>query len=121
MKTTDIDSALKFLTEELKQRLKEKLVKIILFGSYAKGLADVDSDVDVLIVHSHPDPDKALEIIADAALRTTLKHDIPLEPIAMTLHEYNLKSLFNIEVRRTGKVIYSINPTDENKELARNR
>jgi len=68
LKTIDIDSALKFFGEELKRRLKDRLVKIILFGSYAKGLADVDSDVDVLIIHSHPDPDKAFEIMADAAL-----------------------------------------------------
>ena len=119
LKTIDIDSALKFFGEELKRRLKDRLVKIILFGSYAKGLADVDSDVDVLIIHSHPDPDKELEIMVDAALRTTLKHDIPLEPIAMTLHEYNKKSLFTIEVGRTDEVIYSIDSTTEDQRTSK--
>lgn len=113
-----IGGALEFFTKELRKRMGSRLVKVILFGSYAKGLADVDSDVDVLVVHSYPDPDKAMEIVADIALETSLRFNIPLEPIVMTVHEYQQRSLFRIEIERTGKILYTINPHDEARELA---
>ena len=74
----DIGRALEFFTKELRKRMGSKLVKVILFGSYAKGLADVDSDVDVLVVHSYPDPGKAMEIVADIALETSLRFNVAL-------------------------------------------
>lgn len=52
MKYRNVGLALKFFVEELKKRLKDKLVKVILFGSYAKGETNEFSDVDVLVVHS---------------------------------------------------------------------
>ena len=119
MKYRNVGLALKFFVEELKKRLKDKLVKVILFGSYAKGETNEFSDVDVLVVHSHEDPNRALKEVADAALETALQFDVPLEPIAMTIHEYSQKSLFTLEVNRSGIIIYSVNPNDEAKELAK--
>lgn len=118
MDTMDISKALEFFIKELRERMGNKLVKVILFGSYAKGLADVDSDVDVLVVHSYPDPGKAMEIVADIALETSLRFNIPLEPIVMTIHEYQQRSLFKIEIERTGRILYTMNPHDEARELA---
>lgn len=46
-----VEKALNMFINELKKRLGDKLVKVILFGSYAKGYADEYSDVDVLIVY----------------------------------------------------------------------
>ena len=75
--------------QELKQSLtylyQEKLVKIILYGSQAKGTATTDSDVDILVVLK--DEVSAFdEILRMAEITTTigLKYDelISIFPIA---------------------------------------
>jgi predicted nucleotidyltransferase len=47
---TKLNTALPVLEFKLKQFFKEKLRKIILCGSYARGNYDNESDVDILIV-----------------------------------------------------------------------
>lgn len=75
--------------QELKQSLtelyQEKLVKIILYGSQAKGMANTDSDMDILVVLK--DEISAFdEILRMAEITTTigLKYDelISILPIA---------------------------------------
>lgn len=75
--------------QELKQSLtelyQEKLVKIILYGSQAKGMATTDSDMDILVVLK--DEVSAFdEILRMAEITTTigLKYDelISIFPIA---------------------------------------
>lgn len=55
------------ILREVKERLREilgdDLVEVILFGSYARGEAREDSDVDVLVVVKRwPDPEEEWEI-----------------------------------------------------------
>lgn len=45
-----VASALKQLRAALEQRFGSRLLRLRLFGSYARGEADEDSDVDVPIV-----------------------------------------------------------------------
>lgn len=77
--------------------------KIILFGSYAKGTAREDSDIDVAVVFERIDGD-FLEVIARLSrLRREIEHRI--EPVA--LEERNDKSGFLGEIIRSGVIIYS--------------
>ena len=46
----DLKKILPELKAALEQRYGERLVKLILFGSYARGEATEDSDIDVLVV-----------------------------------------------------------------------
>lgn len=110
---------LRYFVDELRRRLKDRLVKVVLFGSHAKGMAGPESDLDILVVHTHPNPEEALRLVADAAAEIALKHNVPLEPIVMTIHEYSQESMFTLEVKRTGRILYSVDPSSEARELAR--
>jgi predicted nucleotidyltransferase len=55
----------------LAERLRERLFKAVLFGSATKGLCDVDSDVDLLVVVDRVSND-VKNIVADLPSRSVL-------------------------------------------------
>jgi len=116
-----VGEALEAFISELRERLGGKLVKVVLFGSYAKGCADEWSDVDVLVVYTGMERDEATKLVAEAAARVALRYDVPLEPLALSLHEYLEDTLFTREVKRTGKILYSANPCVNTKEQGKAR
>ena len=60
-----VEKILKEIKRYLKDRYGNKIKKVILYGSYARGEATEDSDVDVLIVVSDDlDPDEVEEYLA---------------------------------------------------------
>lgn len=108
---------LRYYVEELRRRLGDKLVKVILFGSYARGVADEHSDIDALVVH-RGDENEVRALVADATLETCLKCNAPLEPITMGVHEFRSESPFVKEVEKSGVVLYSVDPEEEVLGLA---
>ncbi|MEW5707244.1 MAG: nucleotidyltransferase domain-containing protein [Actinomycetota bacterium] len=75
-------------------KTKLPLVRVILFGSYAKGNYTVGSDIDLLVVYEGPQRQ-------DAFALTKKILDIPhLEPHLYTKEEYNmLESVINRMVK----------------------
>ena len=76
--TTLLKPQLKTILEELSREIKkiyqEKLSQIILYGSQARGEAQIDSDVDILIVLKKPfnyseELEKTSQLIADLSLK----------------------------------------------------
>ncbi|MBN1508044.1 MAG: nucleotidyltransferase domain-containing protein [Sedimentisphaerales bacterium] len=63
--------------EEIKQRLLEKpeVKAIVLYGSYARGLGDDESDVDLLVVTNRPLTRCERHEITDAVFEVNLRHD----------------------------------------------
>lgn len=62
--------------------------KVLLYGSYAKGQATEDSDIDVAVVVDEPDHSKRIEIttrLFDSAFRV----DPTIEPKCIFWDEYN--------------------------------
>ncbi len=112
-----VAEALKEFVNALRAKLGDRLVKVVLFGSYAKGLADEFSDVDVLVVH-RGDEAEVRAAVAYVTLEVGLKYNVPLEPIVMNVHEFQEETLFTREVKKFGIVLYSANPGDEALELA---
>ena len=47
---TEIDSVIKKIIHQLQAAIGERLTAVVLFGSYSRGTADGESDVDVLVV-----------------------------------------------------------------------
>lgn len=50
----EINNALELFSSRLKTRYGESIKQVILFGSYVRGEADEDSDVDILVITSDP-------------------------------------------------------------------
>ena len=80
-----------------------KVKKVILYGSYSRGSARKDSDIDVAVVLSCIDEDF---LTAEAKLfRLRREIDTRIEPVL--LEESNDKSGFLEEILKTGEVIYN--------------
>ncbi len=109
MPTLDFDSriaeTLRKFIDKLKTRLGNGLARVILFSSHAKGLADKFSDVDVLVVH-RGDEAEVRAIVADAAFDASLKHGVSLEPITMTIYEFQKDTLFTKEIKKFEITLY---------------
>ncbi len=112
-----LEESLRFLIEELKASLGNRLVKVTLFGSYVKGSADRCSDVDILVVHTG-EPREVEDIVAEKAFKTSLEFNVPIEPMVMNIHQYNEDTLFTYEVKKTGIMLYSADPSEELKTIA---
>jgi predicted nucleotidyltransferase len=89
------ESQLTFLTSEekiaisiLKERLKMEfnVVKLILFGSKARGDYTEHSDVDLLVLVNEPSTHEAKEKLSDVQFATIMEQDAPLMSI---LENYN--------------------------------
>jgi len=84
--------------------------KIILFGSYAYGEPDVDSDLDLLIIKetSQPFIDRLAQV---RKILTDPNRSIPLGPIVLTPEELNARlnigDQFIEEIVTRGEVLYA--------------
>ncbi len=80
--------------------------KIILFGSYAYGEPNADSDVDLLVVMPFEgrDSQKAIEI------RTKIQTTMPLDLLVRTSEQVRtrieMEDFFMREINEKGKVLY---------------
>lgn len=63
--------------ERVRQRFDGQLISVVLFGSRARGEAELDSDMDVLVVMSNAAPEIRKEI-RHLAVEVWLEHDIYL-------------------------------------------
>jgi len=94
--------------EQLAGRLSGRLYRVVLFGSVAKGTADVDSDVDVLVVVDRVSED-VKNIVAEVAFQVGLSCGEAIEYVLMGLEEYRSRdpdNPFIYEVERWGRVLY---------------
>ncbi|MEM0472798.1 MAG: HEPN domain-containing protein [Sulfolobales archaeon] len=90
------------------RELTNRVYKIYLFGSVAKGKAAEESDIDILIILDRVD-DRSRTILAEAAQQIWLESREPIEYISMDLEEYLSKrsdSPFIYEVEKYGEVLY---------------
>lgn len=100
---------LREIQEELRSYFADKLVKIILFGSFARGKEDDDSDVDILLVindnylQTH---DKFLSDLTIKLLTTTNRLFSFYTESEKFFDEHRYKMPFLKNVVEEGKVIY---------------
>jgi predicted nucleotidyltransferase len=83
----EVQSALAVLKERLRSLTGGAMVKLVLFGSRARGDADPDSDVDVAVVFRSSDSgmkDRILDIVA----HIELEQGVPLSTFVLTEEEY---------------------------------
>jgi predicted nucleotidyltransferase len=80
----------KTILEEFKTRLRERLrvEKVILFGSRARGDADLESDLDVVVVLEDGIDAAAREYVSDCAWEAGFGHGIVVVPVVFTRTEW---------------------------------
>ena len=80
----------KTILEQFKTRLRERLqvYKIILFGSRARGDADPQSDLDVVVVLDDGTDASAREYVSDCAWEAGFSHGIVVVPVVFTQSEW---------------------------------
>ena len=66
--------------EAARQALGDRFVRVVLFGSRARGDSDEDSDVDLLVVTRGHSEDEE-RVIVDAATLLSLESDLMLSPL----------------------------------------
>ena len=86
---------------ELLKQQGLNISKIILFGSYAKGKASPDSDIDVVVVSNQFGRDTAEEMML--LRKIALKVDSHIEPVPLSPDDLTDKySSFSREINRYG-------------------
>ena len=104
------------VSDELIQRVVDKLVaeyapqQVILFGSYAYGTPDRDSDIDLLIIKDTDEPFIERVVQVCKATRGMYK-GIPFDPIVLTPEELDGRlrkgDHFFQDIVKKGRVMYA--------------
>jgi predicted nucleotidyltransferase len=99
-----VQTILAALKRELTSLLGDRLDRIILYGSYARGQAQPGSDIDVLIVlRGDFDYGELIRLTSSAVSRLSLEHDVVISRAFVTPERYEQEqSPFLLNVRREG-------------------
>ncbi|MBI5286025.1 MAG: HEPN domain-containing protein [Deltaproteobacteria bacterium] len=83
------------------------VLKIILFGSYVKGTAGRDSDIDLLIVTGNGE--KVSQALADVTLEVQTRFRLGIEPVIVPVDDiFPVTSYFIYNVLRYGQEVFSV-------------
>ncbi len=111
IKNENIIEILSEVQRKAKELTGEHLVKVILYGSYARNSQDKYSDIDIMILveDSEENIKKYEDCFLDIAFELSLKYDILLSIIFKSNNQYNryLDILpFYMNIQREGIEIY---------------
>ena len=99
------------ILNQLKNKLQKRLPlsRLVLFGSRARGDADPDSDLDVLVILNTPVGREVEDYVTDCAWEVGLVHGIVVVPVTVSRLDWEegilSSSLLAIAVRREGVAV----------------
>lgn len=95
------------ITNKIRELLGNKLTKIILFGSRARGEANTDSDFDFVILAEFAEPSW---IVRNSTIRKHVKaadlYNISVDYVPITEWEFENKFFLKNHVKREGIILY---------------
>ncbi len=106
-----IDSVIKKFIAQLSELLGSRLKKVILYGSYARGDYDKNSDIDIMILTDFSD-DEIIEYrkkIIDLACDLEMENDVMISPLLKNIDKYNKRVdviPFYYNVQKEGVVVH---------------
>lgn len=88
-----INQIISIFNEKVKEVLGNRLKKIILYGSYARGDFNNSSDVDIMILTdcTFEEIEEYRDIISDIAFDIELENGIVISPIIKNIDKYNAR------------------------------
>ena len=100
----EIKKILKEFKEEAEKLYCEKLRRIILFGSWARGDATEDSDIDLLIIlEGKVIPGEEIDRLIDIITEINLKYDVLISVYPFSEEDYStINSPLLLNVRKEG-------------------
>jgi len=102
----DIGSILEDLKAEIKDAVGDKLVELILFGSYSRGDFTEYSDIDLLILVDPPLDREETRKVDDLIASYSLKHDVVISGLVYPAEIYkNFNTPFLLNVKEQGIAI----------------
>ena len=91
---TNIKPILNELKRELQELYGDRLVKLILFGSHARGEANPDSDIDLLAVLKSPVSQvQEISYMSELCIKILLDYDEIVSIIPMSEDRFNAKDV----------------------------
>lgn len=95
----EVKRAIREYVNQIQQQIPVR--KAILFGSFAKGSYDVQSDIDLAIFSDHFEIMSRVEGIT-YLLKNALQYGLDFQPVAFTNREYDERLGIVDEIVRTG-------------------
>lgn len=107
MKSKTINSILEELQQEFTKLLGVKLNRMLLFGSYARGEAKSDSDIDVLVIlNDEFQYYEMLQNTIDVVTKLSLENDVVISRFFMTKEKFEQdQTPFLLNIRREAVAI----------------
>lgn len=106
---TDLAKVNRDFTEMMQQIYGDRLAQIVLFGSYARGDYNAESDIDYLVVLNEENVSPFKEVSTTITARNAyyLKTFIAISAIVVSQNQFSTSNrIFYREVRKDGKCIY---------------
>lgn len=116
---TDLDAVHRDVTRIMLRHYGDRLAKIVLYGSYARGDFHEESDVDYLVLLDKENVSSFEEVTTTVADRTDyyLETSIYISAVVMSHSQFLASNrIFYREVRRDGKYIYERRPDSLREE-----
>lgn len=89
--STNLKSILNNYTVEIKKIFGNSLIKIILYGSYARGDNRQNSDIDIMILVSLSNEEIKMKMneLAEISFEYDINNNINISPIVTNIEQYN--------------------------------